>query len=131
HIYEAVILTGWCVRYVGRETIYNEVFSGNEDIIFTVMVYTIGEKMFYIYDLSECTVDQISVCETYISRCRDEADIEWVTEEFVEEAIKNQCGLLGIDYNAIEQQEDMEWITCYNSHQRQFSSAYKLLRCEL
>lgn len=109
-IYGTRILMGWWASYVSNETIYNEVFAGNEDIVFSVMIYTIGEKMFYTYDLSECTDSQISICETYINRCRDEIGIEWVTEEAVEEAIKERCSLLGIGYNAIEQMEEVEWV---------------------
>ncbi|MDE7185542.1 MAG: hypothetical protein K2O40_14015 [Lachnospiraceae bacterium] len=109
-IYGTEILTGSWASYVSNETIYYEIFAGNEDIVFSVMIYTIGEKMFYTYDLSECTDNQISICETYINRCRDEIGIEWVTQEVVEEAIKERCSLLGVDYNAIDQTEEAEWV---------------------
>ncbi len=108
-IYGAEILTGWCTSYAGNDTIYNEVFDGNKDIFFSVMIYTIGDKKLYMYDLSECTDEQISVCETYINRCHDEIGVEWVTQETVEEAVKERCSLLGIDYNAMEQMEEAEW----------------------
>ncbi len=108
-IYNAEILTGWWASSVSNETIFDEVFAGNEEIIFSVMVYIIGEKNLYMYDLSECTDDQISVCETYLNRCHDEMGIEWVTQETVEEAVKERCSLLGIDYNAMEQMEEAEW----------------------
>ncbi len=108
-IYGAEILTGWWASYVSNGTLYREVFADNEDIIFSVIIYTIGEKVYYTYDWSECTEDQISLCETYINRCREEIGIDWVTEEVVEEAIKEQCGLLGVDYNDIGQVEEVAW----------------------
>ena len=109
-IYGAEILSGWCVSYVSNEDIYNEVFDGNKDIIFTVAIYTIGEKRFYTYDMSECTDDQISVCETYVNRCREEIGIEWVTGEAIEEAIRERCSTLGIEYTAMDQMEEAEWV---------------------
>ena len=109
-IYGVEILSGWCVSYVSNEDIYNEVFDGNKDIIFTVAIYTIGEKRFYTYDMSECTDDQISVCETYLNRCHDEMGIEWVTQEAIDTAIEERCSALGIDARAIDQMEEVEWV---------------------
>ena len=109
-IYNAEILTGWGASSVSNETIFDEVFAGNEEIIFSVMVYIIGEKNLYMYDLSECTDDQISVCETYLNRCHDEMGIEWVTQEAIDTAIKERCSALGIDARAIDQMEEAEWI---------------------
>lgn len=109
-IYGVEILSGWCVSYVSNEDIYNEVFDGNKDIIFTVAIYTIGEKRFYTYDMSECTDDQISVCETYVNRCREEIGIEWVTGEAIEEAIRERCSTLGIDDHALDQMEEAQWV---------------------
>ncbi len=108
-IYGAEILTGQWAGYVGNDAMYNEVFADNMDIIFAVMIYTIGDKRLYTYDLSECTDDQISICETYINRCRDEVGIEWVTEDAVQEAVRERCSLLGVSYDALSQQEEAEW----------------------
>lgn len=108
-IYATEILSGSWARCID-ETIYNEVFAGNEDILFSVMIHTIGDKILHTYDLSECTDDQISVCETYVNRCRDEAGINWVTEKEVEKAIQERCGVLNIDNKIIDQQEEVEWI---------------------
>lgn len=108
-IYRAEILTGQWASYVSNDVMYNEVFADNMDIIFSVTIYTIGDKRLYTYDLSECTDDQISVCETYIDRCRDEAGIEWVTEDVIQEAVRERCSLLGVSYEAIGQQEEAEW----------------------
>jgi len=108
-IYATEILSGSWARSID-ETIYNEVFAGNEDILLSVMIHTIGDKILHTYDLSECTDDRISVCETYINRCRDEAGINWVTEKEVEKAIQERCGALNIDDKIIDQQEEVEWI---------------------
>lgn len=107
-IYEARTLSGWWTSYVNG-AIYDEVFGGNEEIILNVSIYTIGEEEYYTYDFSECTDDQVALCETYINRCRDEAGIRWVTEAEVEEAVKKRCSAIGADYDTIEQQEIVEW----------------------
>lgn len=107
-IYETRTLSGWWTSYVNG-AIYNEVFDGNEEIILNVSIYTIGEEEYYTYDFSECTDDQVALCETYINRCRDEAGIRWVTEAEVEEAVKKRCSAIGVDYDTIEQQEIVEW----------------------
>lgn len=107
-IYEAETLSGWWTSYVG-ETIYNEVFDGNTEIPLNVSIYTIGEEKYYTYDFSECTDDQAAVCEIYINRCRDEAGIDWVTDEEVEEAVKRRCSAIGVDFDTIDQQVEAEW----------------------
>lgn len=108
-LYEAEILSGWWTSYVDG-TIYNEVLGETPEAMLNVSVYTIGEDKYYTYDLSECTDDQISLCETYISRCRDEAGINWVTDAQVQEAVQERCGSLGVDYGMLEQQEETEWV---------------------
>lgn len=108
NIYEAEMLSGWWASRVS-DAIYNEVFDGNEEIILNVSIYTIGEEKYYTYDLSECTEDQVTVCETYINRCRDEAGIKWVSDEEVEEAVKKRCSAIGINYDTVDQQEKVEW----------------------
>lgn len=108
-IYATEILSGLWANCI-NEQIYNEVFADNMDIIFSVMIHSIGDKILYTYDLSECTDDQLNVCETYINRCRDEAEINWVTEDDVQKAIQERCGALSIDDKLIEQQEEVEWI---------------------
>lgn len=108
-IYATEILSGWWASYI-NEAIYNEVFAGKEDILLSVMVHTIGDKTLHTYDLSECTEEQLELCETYINRCRDEAEINWVTEEDVWKAIQERCSALGIDDKLIEQQEEVDWI---------------------
>lgn len=107
-IYGAETLSGWWTSYVG-EAIYSEVFDENTEIPLNVSVYTIGEEKYYTYDFSECTDDQAAVCETYINRCRDEAGIDWVTDEEVEEAVKKRCSEIGVDYDTIDQQAEAKW----------------------
>lgn len=107
-IYATEIMSGWWASYI-NEAIYNEVFAGNEDILLSVMFHTIGDKTLHTYDLSECTEEQIALCETYINRCRDEAGINWITEEEVQEVVRERCNALNIDYEIIEQQEEVEW----------------------
>ena len=109
NIYATEILSGLWANCI-NEQIYNEVFENNKDIIFSVMIHSIGDKTLYTYDLSECTDDQLSICETYINRCRDEAEINWVTEEDVQKAIQERCSALGIDDKLMEQQEEVDWI---------------------
>lgn len=108
-IYEAEILSGWWTSYVDG-TIYSEVFGENADVPLEVSVYTIDGDMYHTFDMSECTDDQKTLCETYINRCRDEAGVNWVTEEQLQEAVRKRCSSLGIDYNMLEQQEEVEWI---------------------
>lgn len=107
-IYATEILSGWWANYI-NEAIYNEVFAENEDIVFSVMVHSIGDKTLHTYDLSECTGEQLRMCETYINRCRDEVGVNWVTEEDVQKAIQERYGELGIDNKIIAQQEEVEW----------------------
>ena len=73
------------------------------------MVHSIGDKTLHTYDLSECTGEQLRMCETYINRCRDEVGVNWVTEEDVQKAIQERCGALSIDDKLIAQQEEVEW----------------------
>lgn len=107
-VYNTEILDGWWTSYVSGE-IYNEVFRDSPDTALSVMVHTIGDNKLYTYDMSECTADQISLVETYVNRCRDEAGINWVTDAEVEAAIKERCAQLGISYDAMKQQEVVEW----------------------
>ncbi|MDE6621294.1 MAG: hypothetical protein K2K74_12565 [Lachnospiraceae bacterium] len=107
-IYGAEILSGWWTSYVSG-AIYNEVFAGNEDVLLNVSIYTIGEEKYYLYDLSECTEDQIALCETYIGRCRDEAGVNWAADAELEEAIRKRCSAIGVNYDTIGQQEESEW----------------------
>lgn len=110
-IYEAEILSGWWTSFVDG-TIYNEIFSADVEAPLNVSIYTVGEEKYYIYDiydLSECTDDQKTLCELYIDRCRDEAGVNWVTDEQLQEAIRKRCSLIGVDYDALEQKEEVEW----------------------
>lgn len=108
-IYDAEILSGWWTSYV-NDTIYNEVIDENTvppDLI--VAIYTIGDKKYYQYDMSDCREEEKPLCESYISRCRDEAAINWVSEEEIQTAVQNQCIAVGIDYSIIEQREEAVW----------------------
>ncbi len=109
YIYEAEILSGWWTSYVDG-TIYGEVFGENADVPLEVSAYTIGGDKYHTYDMLECTDEQKNLCEPYINRCRDEAGVNWVTEEQLQEAVRKRCSLLGIDYDTLEQQEEVEWI---------------------
>lgn len=108
YIYEGEILSGWWTSYVDG-TIYDEVFSEGTGVPLNVSIYTVGEEKYYMYDLSECTDDQKKLCEMYIDRCRDEAGVNWVTDEQLQEAINKRCGSIGVDYDALEQKEEVEW----------------------
>ncbi len=108
YIYEAEILSGWWTSYVD-EALYHEVFGENGDVPLNVSVYTIGEDKYHTYEFSECTDDQKTLCRTYIDRCRDEAGVNWVTEEQLQEAIRKRCSALGVSYEMLEQREKAEW----------------------
>lgn len=107
-IYVAETLSGWWTSHV-NDAIYNEVFDGAEEIPFNVSIYTIGEETYYTYDLSECTDEQVTVCETYINRCRDEAKINWSSDEEVENAAQKRCSAIGVNYDTLDQLEEAEW----------------------
>ena len=107
-IYEAEIFSGWWTSYVDG-TIYNEIFSEDVEASLNVSIYTVGDENYYMYDLSECTDDQKTLCELYIDRCRDEAGVNWVTDEQLQEAVRKRCSSIGVDYDMLEQQETAEW----------------------
>ena len=51
----------------------------------------------------------MSLCETYVERCRDELGINWVSSEEVEAAVRDRCTLLGINYDELMQSEEVSW----------------------
>ncbi|MDE7433449.1 MAG: hypothetical protein K2N34_16250 [Lachnospiraceae bacterium] len=108
NIYGEEMLSGWWTSYVSA-AIFNEVFGENTELPLNVSIYIIGEEKYYTYDLSECTDDQVTVCETYINRCRDEAGIKWVTDAEVDEAVKKRCSSIGVNYDTINQSEKATW----------------------
>ncbi|MDE6916126.1 MAG: hypothetical protein K2P39_04940 [Lachnospiraceae bacterium] len=101
-------LTGWWTSYVSEE-LYREVFGDGEDFLFSVIIYTVGDEKFYTYDMSECTQEQILLCETYINRCSDEIGISWVNDTAVEAAVKERCAQLNVSRDALNQQDKAEW----------------------
>ncbi|MDE7246286.1 MAG: hypothetical protein K2N43_00190, partial [Lachnospiraceae bacterium] len=108
-IYNAEILSGQWTSYV-NESIYNDVIDENTvppNLI--VSVYTIGDEKYYQYDMSECGEEEKPLCEEYIDRCRDEAGINWVSEEEIQTAIQNQCTAVGMDYSTVDQWEETKW----------------------
>lgn len=109
-VYYIETLNGEWTRSVS-ESIYNEVFGVDTLVLLNVSIYTIGENQYYTYDLSECTQEQIPLCETYINRCRDEAGINWITDEEAQALIKERFSSMGVDYDSIGQQQEPEWIT--------------------
>lgn len=108
-IYDAEFLYGWWTSYVDAG-IYSEVFGEEtEPGGLTVAIYTIDNKRYYLYDMSECTEDERTLCESYITRCREKQGINWVTEEEIQTAVRNRCSALGIDYEITEQQQEVTW----------------------
>lgn len=107
-IYDTEIVSGWCVRYVD-ETIYHEFFDENADVPLVVSIYSVGEEKYYLYDLSQCTDEQKTLCEAYIDRCRDEAGINWVTDKQLQDAICERCSAIGVVYDMLEQKGMVEW----------------------
>ena len=107
-IYDGHILTSWCVGDIGG-AIYSEVFNEKTYPNLAVYISTIGDEKFYQYDTSYCSEEEKPLCETYISRCHDEAGINWVTDEELESAIQRQCSALGIDYSITQDREEVVW----------------------
>ena len=108
NIYAAEELYGWWTSYI-NDTIYKETFDENTVVNLIASIYTIGDAQYYLYDLSQCTEEEIPLCETFIERCRTEAGINWVSEEEVQAAVQNRCAALGIDYSATQAPEKVTW----------------------
>lgn len=108
-IYGAEVLSGWWTSYVDAG-IYSEVFGADmEPGGFIVSIYTIGDDRYYLYDMSECTEEERSLCENYIAKCQEEQGINWITDEEIQTAIRNRCSALGISYESIEQKQEAVW----------------------
>lgn len=107
-IYDAEELYGWWTSYVDAG-IYNEIYGEDTESNLIVSIYTIGNNRYYLYDTSQCSEEELSQCENYISRCRDETGINWVTDEEIQTAIQNQCSTVGIDYSITESQDEAVW----------------------
>lgn len=110
-IYAEEDLYGWWASCI-NDSIYSEIFGANtEPSGLVATIYTIGDARYYQYDISSCTEEEKEACETYINRCRDEQAINWVTDDEIQTAIKNQCAALGIDYAVTQQKEEAVWNT--------------------
>lgn len=107
-IYSTEELYGWWTNCV-NDVIYNEIFDENTVSNLIVSIYTIGDNKYYLYDTSECSEEEIPQCEDYISRCRDEAGINWVTDAEIQAAVQNQCSVIGVDYGITQQQDEVVW----------------------
>ncbi len=107
-IYGAEVLMGTWTSSV-NETIYHEVFDENTITNLTVSIYHIGDNEYYWYDMSDCDEDDKERCETYISRCREEAGISFVTQEEIQALIKARCQEIGVDYSLTEQEQEAVW----------------------
>ncbi|MDE7284420.1 MAG: hypothetical protein K2N85_12700, partial [Lachnospiraceae bacterium] len=107
-IYDGNILTSDRAGSVGG-SIYWDIFKENTYPNLAVYIFTIGDEKLYQYDTSYCSEEEKPLCETYISRCHDEAGINWVTDEELESAIQRQCSALGIDYSITQEREEAVW----------------------
>lgn len=108
-IYDTHIIAGSRARYIDAD-IYDDIFGKNICYSFAVCISTIGDERFYQYDIpSYCSEEEKPLCETYISRCHDEAGINWVTDEELQSAIQRQCSALGIDYSITLEPEEAVW----------------------
>lgn len=108
-VYDAEILSGWWTSYV-NDAIFSEVV-GDDAVLenFVVAIYTIDGTSYYQYDMSGCSEEEKTLCESYIARCRDEQGINWVTDEVIQDAIRNRCAALGVDYGITELQPEVMW----------------------
>ena len=107
-IFDEYILTSERAGSVGG-SIYWDIFKGKTYPNFAVYISTIGDEKFYQYDTSYCSEEEKPLCETYVNRCRDEAGINWVTDEELQSAIQRQCSALGIDYSITLEPEEVVW----------------------
>lgn len=102
-------LYGWWASCI-NDAAYQEVFGEDtEPGELIVTINTIGEEIYYQYDIKECTEEQKVLCETYIERCQEEQGINWVSDEEVLNAVKSRCDKLGIDYDTIKQNPEPLW----------------------
>ncbi len=102
-------LSGWWTSCI-NDAAYQEIFGENtEPGEFVVAIHTVGEDRYYQYDTEECTEEQKILCEAYVERCREEQDINWVSEEEVLNAVKARCDDLGIAYDIINQHPEILW----------------------
>lgn len=88
---------------------YHEIFGTDHIPGLVVSFSAIGDDKYYCYDLSECSGEDLSLCETYVERCRDELGINWVSSKEVEAAVRDRCTLLGINYDELMQSEEVSW----------------------
>lgn len=107
-IYDGNILTSDRAGSVGG-SIYWDIFKENTYPNLAVYISTIGDEKLCQYDTSYCSEEEKPLCETYISRCHDEAGINWVTDEELESAIQRQCSALRIDYSITQDREEVMW----------------------
>ena len=108
-IYATETLYGWWTSYI-NDAAYQEVFGQDtEPGEFIVSINTIGEEIYYQYDIGECTEELKILCETYIDRCQQEQGINWVSDEEIQHAVKARCDKLGIGYDTINQNPEITW----------------------
>lgn len=105
-------LNGEWISFI-NDKIYKEVFGGNLDLAsnsnWVMYIITIGDEKYYHYDMDECSEEEKSSLKDYIERCREEASINWVTDEVVREAVKNRCAKLGFDYEKTKERVEVAW----------------------
>lgn len=107
-IYQQETLSGSFADLGGG--VYNEVFGENYEVpTFVVSITTIGDETYYTYGIDECPNEDLTLCQTYIDRCREELGINWVSEKEVQDAIENRCAFLGIPYDKTQDTEEVLW----------------------
>lgn len=111
-VYKMEALNGEWISFI-NDKIYKEVFGGNLDLAsnsnWVMYIITIGDEKYYHYDMDECSEEEKSSLKDYIERCREEASINWVTDEVVREAVKNRCAKLGFDYEKTKERVEVAW----------------------
>lgn len=118
-IYDARYLCDEWIRYV-NEDIFAEVCYNDDNIYLAseagwqVDITTVGSTKYYQYyqsDSGEYSKEQKAAFQEYIDRCREEASIDWVSDEVVQEAIENRCVQLGFHYEDAKDFVEAEWIS--------------------
>lgn len=118
-IYDARCLCDEWIRYA-NEDIFAEVCYNDDNIYLAseagwqVDIITIGGTKYYQYyqsDTGEYSEEQKAAFQEFIDRCREEASIDWVSDEVVEEAIEDRCVQLGFHYENAKDFVEAEWIS--------------------
>ncbi len=113
-IYDKEYLNDEWIRYA-NEDIFAEIFHNDDNIKLTseadwqVNITTVGDMKYYQCDAGESSEEQKAAFQEYIDRCREEASIDWTSDEVIREAIENRCAQFGFHYEDAEDWTEATW----------------------